>query len=99
MQRTRPAQIVEATDVVDDRERRDVVEQRVDGEVAPKRIFFGRAEGVVAMNQLRFCFGGLRGITLCAALGWLLVMFRCGHAIFDDLFRPAAPDAGTWQPR
>ena len=44
-------QIVEAARVVDDRERRDVVEQRVDREVAAERILFRRAERVVAMNE------------------------------------------------
>ena len=39
-------EVVETADVVDDRERRDVVRQRVDREVAAERIFFGRAERV-----------------------------------------------------
>ena len=46
------AQILQAADVVDDREGRDVVEQRVDREVAAERVFFGRAERVVAMEQV-----------------------------------------------
>ena len=46
------AQILESADVVDDRKRGDVVEQRVDREVAPERIFFGRAEGVVVVDQM-----------------------------------------------
>ena len=44
-------QILEAADVVDDRERADVVEQRVDREVAAERVFFGRAVGVVALDE------------------------------------------------
>ena len=43
--------VVEAADVVDDRSRLDVVEERVQREVAPERVFFGRAERVVVMNQ------------------------------------------------
>ena len=34
-------------------ERADVVEERVDGEVAAERVLFGRAEGVVAMDEAR----------------------------------------------
>ena len=44
-------EILQAADVVDDREGRDVVEQRVDGEVAAERVLFGRAERVVAMDE------------------------------------------------
>ena len=44
-------QILEASDVVDDRERADVVEQRVDREVPAERVFFGRAVGVVALDE------------------------------------------------
>ena len=52
MQRiSRALEILEAADVVDDRERPDVVEQRVDREVAPEGVFLGRAVGVVALNQ------------------------------------------------
>ena len=45
-------QVVDAADVVDDREGRDVVEQRVDREVAAERVLFGRAERVVAVDQV-----------------------------------------------
>jgi hypothetical protein len=45
------AQVVEAAGVVDDREGRDVVEQRVDREVASEGILFRRAERVVTMDQ------------------------------------------------
>src|SRR6185436_16028408 len=45
------AQVVEAAGVVDDREVRDVVEQRVDREVASEGILFRRAERVVTMDQ------------------------------------------------
>ena len=45
------SQILQAAGVVDDRERADVVEQRVDREVAPERVLFGRAERVVAVDQ------------------------------------------------
>ena len=45
------AEILEAVHVVDDRERADVVEERVDREVAPERILFRRAERVVAMDH------------------------------------------------
>ena len=48
---TRALQILEAAGVVDDRERRDVVEQRVDGEVAAERVLFRRAERVVAVER------------------------------------------------
>jgi hypothetical protein len=46
------AQIVEAADVVDDRESGDVVEQRVDREVAAERVLFRRAERVVVVNEV-----------------------------------------------
>ena len=46
-----PLHVLEPAAVVDHRERGDVVEQRVDGEVAPERVLFGRAEGVVAPDQ------------------------------------------------
>ena len=45
------SQILQAADVVDDREGGDVVEQRVDREVAAERVLFGRAEGVVVLDQ------------------------------------------------
>ena len=45
------AQIGQAADVVDHRERGDVVEQRVDGEIPPERVFLGRAERVVAPDR------------------------------------------------
>ena len=52
MQRIMPrVQILEASDVVDDRKRADVVEQRVDREVAAEGVFFGRAVGVVALDE------------------------------------------------
>jgi len=44
-------QIAQAADVVDDRERGDVVEKRVDGEVSAEGVFLGRAEGIVAVDQ------------------------------------------------
>jgi hypothetical protein len=43
--------VVEAAHVVDDRAVRDVVEERVDREVAAERVFLGRAERVVAMDE------------------------------------------------
>ena len=46
------AKIVEAVDVIDNRKRGDVVEQRVDGEIAAERVFFRRPERVVAVNQM-----------------------------------------------
>ena len=45
-------EIAQPADVVDDRFRRGVVEQRVDREVAAERVFFGRAERVVAMRRV-----------------------------------------------
>ena len=52
MQRiSRASRSCEAADVVDDREGADVVEQRVDGEVAPEGVFLRRAVGVVALDQ------------------------------------------------
>ena len=52
MQRiSRAIEVLETADVVDDRKRADVVEQRVDREVAAERVLFGRAVGVVAVNQ------------------------------------------------
>ena len=53
------AQILEAADVVDDREGGDVVGERVDREVAAERVFFRRAERVVVMDQL-LAFGRRR---------------------------------------
>ena len=47
------AQILEAAGVVDDREGRDVVEQRVDREVAAEGVLLGRAERVVARMHVR----------------------------------------------
>src|SRR5262245_62058836 len=46
------AQIVEAADVIDDRKRRDVVEQRVDGEIAAEGVFFRGPKRVVAMEEM-----------------------------------------------
>ena len=52
MQRIRrECEILQAADVVDDRERRDVVEERVDGEVAAEGVFLGGAVGVVPVDQ------------------------------------------------
>ncbi len=65
------AQIVEPADVVDDRERRDVVRERVDREIAAERIFLGRSERVVVVNQVR-------------ALGRRRIRRR--HAVLHDLF-------------
>ena len=45
-------QITKAADVVDDRLRRRVVEERVDREVAAERVLFGRAECIVAMDEV-----------------------------------------------
>ena len=45
--------VVEAAGVVDDRERRDVVEDRVDREVAPEGVLLRRAKRVVAEVQVR----------------------------------------------
>ena len=44
-------QVVESARVIDDRARRDVVEQRVDGEVAPECVLFGGAERIVAVKK------------------------------------------------
>ena len=44
-------QIVESARVIDDRECRDVVEERVDREVSSESVFFGGAERVVAMEE------------------------------------------------
>jgi len=68
------AQVVEAADVIDDREGGDVVEERVDREVAAEGVFLGRAERVVAMDQV-LAFGRRR------------VGRR--HAVGDDLFSRA----------
>jgi hypothetical protein len=51
-------EILEAARVVDDRQRADVVEQRVDGEVAPERILFRGAVLVVALDRLVDDVGG-----------------------------------------
>ena len=64
-------EILEAADVVDDRERRDVVDERVDREVAAERILFGRAEGIVVMDQM-LAFGRAR--------------IRSRDAVLHDLF-------------
>ena len=47
-------EIFEPAGVIDDRVRPDVVEQRVDGEVAAEGIFFRGAVGVVALDQVIF---------------------------------------------
>ncbi len=65
------AEIVEAADVIDHREVGDVVEQRVDREIAAERVFFGRAERVVAMNEM---FAFRRG------------RIRSGHAVLHHFF-------------
>ncbi len=65
------AQVVEPADVVDDRERGDVVGERVDREVAAERIFLGRAEGVVVVDQLLAFRRGRIGR---------------GHTVLHDLF-------------
>ena len=44
-------EVLEAVDVIDDREVGDAVEQAVDREVAPPGVLLGRAEGVVALDQ------------------------------------------------
>ena len=44
-------EIAQPADVVDDRVRGDVVEERVDREVAAEGVLFGRAEDVVAVDQ------------------------------------------------
>jgi hypothetical protein len=44
------AKVLQPADIVDDREGRDVVEERVDGEVAAKRVFLRRPEGVVVAD-------------------------------------------------
>ena len=48
-------------DIVDHAERARVVEQRVDREVAPKRVFLGRAESVVVADQQVFGSAGVLG--------------------------------------
>jgi hypothetical protein len=45
------AQVVDAAGVVDDRQRADVVEQGVDREITPESVFFGRAKGVVVVDD------------------------------------------------
>ena len=47
----RASRSCQPADVVDDREGADVVEERVDREVAAERVLFGRAVGVVALDQ------------------------------------------------
>src|SRR5262245_12010844 len=70
-------QIIEAPDVIDDRKRGDVVEQRVDGEIAAKRVFFRRAERVVAMQQV--------GITARSGVLRIRMMIGSRHAVLSDL--------------
>ena len=81
-------QIVQTARVVDDRERRDVVEQRVDREVAAKRVFFGRAEGVVAMDEMlvtpRVRADG-RCAVRCGQM-FISVQDRSRHPVLGDLF-------------
>ena len=72
------AQIVEAADVIDDRERGDVVEQRVDGEIAAEGVFFRRAKCVVAMEEVRI---GVR----CRRPVVLRVVIGSRHAVLRDL--------------
>src|SRR5688500_762101 len=50
--------VVESSDVVDDRPSLDVVEQRVQREIASKRVFFGRTERVVMVDQQIRIVGG-----------------------------------------
>ena len=57
MHRTSPRADPRGPRVVDDGERADVVEQRVDREVAPERILFRRAERVVAVDAADRRFG------------------------------------------
>ena len=64
------ADVVQAADVVDDRSRLDVVEERVQREVAPERVFLGRAERVVVVNQqIASSTDGARGRRRRAATG------------------------------
>ena len=75
------AQILESAGIVDDRKGSDVVEERVDGEVAPERVFFRRAKRVLAMDETGTCVAFLRGL---AQFGGGLLrgrqFFRCHFA-------------------
>ena len=78
------AQIVEAADVVDDREGRDVVEERVDREVAAERVLFGRAERVVVVDQV---------------LAFRRRRIGRRDAVLHDLLARLRPGGGTSRPR
>ena len=64
-------QVFQAADVVDDREVGDVVEQRVDGEVAAEGVFFGRAKRVVVLDQQVGRVGRVGGVRRGQRLGRL----------------------------
>ena len=81
------AQIVDAADVVDDREVGDVVEERVDGEVAPPRVLQRRAERVVVGDEQVLGVLGLRGaLRLAPERGDL----DC-HVLKEDVHQPETP--------
>ena len=80
-------EIREAIDVVDDRERGNVVEERVDGEVAAKGVLFRRAERVVVMNQ-GVAKADRNACRRSSAAGdsAARVVNRRRHAVLHDLF-------------
>ena len=81
-------EILEAAGVVDDREGPDVVEQRVDGEVAAERVLFRRAVLVVALDRpvddlgrdLGAGVGDDRQLAFVGMVGPEMLLLRLGRA-------------------
>src|SRR5262245_29857685 len=74
------AEVVQADDVVDDREGGDVVAERVDREIAAERILLRGAEGVFPMKM------GEIGCGLWRMLIRLMVMNRRRYALLHHFF-------------
>src|SRR5258708_2837252 len=77
-------EIVNSTGKIDHVKTLRAVEQRVDGEVAAKRIFFGRAESIVEANQRIVGIGD--GLRLFAESGDLDIL-----AAEENVNEPKAP--------
>jgi len=96
------AQVVEAAHVVDHRERGDVVEERVDREVAPEGILFRGAEGIVAVHQLVAVGAARRGLLdlgadLVASLGLGLERAASSSGRSWGSGGSSSVPAGTWR--
>ena len=102
------SKILETVDVVDDRVRGDVVEERVDREIAPEGVFLRRAERVVAVDHAdraaRRLARWVPSDSVCsrARIRRIGDPFRCGLDQFVDTgrhLRRDRPVVGMWQPR